>query len=79
MVEILLATAAVNVNVQDKFGRSPLFMAAANGHSEVVRLLLDHGAKPNPRDKKGRSPFSITKRNYHASTVALVAGHEPTI
>ena len=34
----------LNVNVQDVFGRTPLFVAAKAGHVECVKILLGAGA-----------------------------------
>ena len=34
----------LNVNVQDVFGRTPLFVAAKAGHVECVKTLLGAGA-----------------------------------
>jgi ankyrin repeat protein len=45
-------------------GQTPLFWAAAYGYSEVVRLLLDHGAELNYADKDGRSLLSVAQF-YH--------------
>ncbi|CZR68380.1 related to heterokaryon incompatibility protein [Phialocephala subalpina] len=78
VVEVLLATSAVNVNVQSTAGRTPLFWAAAHGHSKVVRLLLDHGAEPNYTDKDGRSPLSVAQLNRWDTIVAMLTGHEST-
>ena len=33
------------------FKRAPLGVAAANGHNEVIRLLLDNGADPDLEDQ----------------------------
>ncbi|XTI90701.1 ankyrin repeat-containing domain protein [Cenococcum geophilum] len=45
VVEVLLTTSVVDVNVLSTAGQTPLFWAAAYGHSKVVRLLLDYGAE----------------------------------
>ncbi len=79
VVEVLLATNAVDVNVQSISGRTPLFWAAANGHSEVVRLLLDHGAEANYTDEDGRSPLSIAQARCQDSVVAMLRRHKSTM
>jgi len=33
------------VNLQDWRGKTPLLLAKEKGHSEIVELLLKHGAK----------------------------------
>ena len=35
------------MNAQDKYGRSPLHLAAALNAADSARVLLDHGADPN--------------------------------
>jgi len=78
VVEVLLATSAVEVNVRSISGRTPLFWAAAKGYSEVVRLLLDHGAELNYTDKDGESPLSIAQFYDEATVIAMLTRHEPT-
>jgi hypothetical protein len=78
VVEVLLATSAVEVNVRSISGRTPLFWAAAKGYSEVVRLLLDHGAELNYTDKDGKSPLSIAQFYGEATVIAMLTRHEPT-
>jgi hypothetical protein len=55
----LLAKGA-NVNATNKYGTSPLFMAADRANVELVRLLLQHGADPNAAELQwGKSPLGI--------------------
>eukprot|EP00798_Chlamydomonas_sp_ICE-L_P029965 gene29965-biopygen11725 len=55
-VRALLANGA-EVNIQDKYGYSPLHSAAMNGHVECIKTLLDCGAEVNIQDKVGSSPM----------------------
>ena len=43
----LLLDKSAETEVQGNGGRTPLYNAALNGHSELCELLLKHGAKPN--------------------------------
>jgi ankyrin repeat protein len=78
VVKVLLATSAVNVNVQSTARQSPLFWAAARGRSKVIRLLLDYGAEPNYTDKDGRSLLSVAQFYYQNTVVAILTRHEST-
>jgi len=40
------------INLANCFGETPLLAATRNGHTEIVRLLLEEGADPNLRSKK---------------------------
>ena len=48
MVEELLRQ-GVDVDTKDIYGRTALWMASFNGHSDVVELLLSHGADTEVR------------------------------
>jgi len=43
------------VNARDRNGDTPLFFAAAYGHLECVKLLLESGADPNHQDRRIRT------------------------
>lgn len=56
---MLLATAGVAPDSEDKYGQTPLSVAAENGHRIVVKLLLAEDAvDPSSRDKYGWTPWS---------------------
>src|SRR5882762_5705519 len=38
------------VETKTPYGQTPLYLAAMNGHEEVVRLLLDKGASADVQD-----------------------------
>lgn len=50
MAELLIAHGCM-VNACDKKDRRPLHYAAYQGHEDLVRLLLNHGADVNVKDK----------------------------
>ncbi|XP_030762087.1 ankyrin repeat and SAM domain-containing protein 1A-like [Sitophilus oryzae] len=60
------------VNVQDSSGYSCLHHAALNGHTDIVRLLLEHDASPNIVDIKGSSPLHLAAWSGNLEIVKLL-------
>ncbi len=44
-------------NCRNKYGKTPLHIAAEHGQMKIVEFLLEKGANPNTRDNLGRLPF----------------------
>ena len=74
VVQVLLHTKIVDVNAKDIFGRPPIFWAAAQGHENIVRLLLEVGAGWILEDINGETPLSMAKKNGHNNIAKMLSG-----
>ena len=52
-----LIDSGYNVNAEDAFGQTPLFIALQKGHFGIVQILLNAGANPNYADKNFNTPL----------------------
>ena len=56
IVELLVRECkGLQVDVEDKYGCTPLFYAASHNQPTTVHSLLSYGANPDHQDKKGRT------------------------
>ncbi|KAG7089927.1 hypothetical protein E1B28_011559 [Marasmius oreades] len=64
-VRLLLdnSSGVVDVDGMDSHGATPLMYAARDGNLDIVRILLQHGARPDFRDKNHRT--SVQYALYH--------------
>ena len=46
-----------DVNVVDGNGDTPLMLATRNGHTDIVKLLVEYQADMNKQDKFGNTPL----------------------
>jgi ankyrin repeat protein len=61
-----LLSLGLDPNAGNGDGRTPLMVAAAKGRTEVIQILVDHGAKLDTRDKGSRDTETL---------VSVIAGH----
>jgi ankyrin repeat protein len=75
-----LIIAKANVNELDHHQRTPLLKAARhNGSSDILRLLLKHGAKPDIADEEGNTPlhFAAQRGTQELAKFLLTLGANP--
>jgi ankyrin repeat protein len=68
------ATNYADVNVRERlYGRTALLIAAAEGHADVVQLLIEAGSDVNALDEEGSSPLSLARSFGHLDVAAAIA------
>lgn len=72
VIKAPLASNMVDVNSRDQAGRTSLCWAAANGHGEVVQLLLSKGANLDYDDGDGRIPLLAAKEHRRNTAVEIL-------
>ncbi len=60
------------INLEDKDGRSPLFFACQKDKLEIVKRLLDEGAKINFQDRCGRTSLFLLCQTGNLKLVELL-------
>ncbi|KAJ8128503.1 hypothetical protein O1611_g5132 [Lasiodiplodia mahajangana] len=60
------------VNSRDTRYCTPLFYAAMNGHTNIVKTLIEHNADVETEDLSGATPLSVAADNGHTAVVELL-------
>lgn len=71
IINTLIASAAVAANADntDLIGDTPLLIAVQEGHTDVVRILVDNDAKVNARDTFGGTSIGYATARGHREVV----------
>ena len=77
VVELLLAHGAEINAANNKYGATPLHLAAQEGYKGVAELLLARGAEVNAKDKDGETPLYIAAKKNRSIDLnrELLADH----
>ena len=67
-----LVARGIPLEVADYDLRTPLHLAAAEGHLEIVKYLLALGVAPNPKDRWGYTPLDDSLRHGQDKAVAIL-------
>ncbi|XP_074871091.1 ankyrin repeat domain-containing protein 26 isoform X3 [Carettochelys insculpta] len=65
-----------DINQLDKENRTPLHLACANGHSDVVAYLVDNKCKLNLCDNDNRSPLMKAVQCQQEKCVTMLLDHD---
>jgi ankyrin repeat protein len=67
VVEFLVKSPKVDINAKDHEDRTALWVALLEGHADVVKLLVEHGADLMAHNKLNASPLVIASLYNHLS------------
>eukprot|EP00977_Amphora_coffeiformis_P009842 scaffold2257_cov169-Amphora_coffeaeformis.AAC.20 len=72
VVRAVLTVYPQSINCTDDHKNTPLHMAAANGHVDLVELLLRFGADPSCKNEKGNTPLHWASSNAQQAVVNVL-------
>ena len=67
---------SISVDFRDSSQKTPLIVAAYDGHKEIVEMLLANGADPNVHDDDRYTALILAKKNGHSACVELLEAAE---
>ena len=72
----VLTIDAKDVNSQYFFDEStPLHLSSREGHTDIARFLLEHGANAAAQDERGSTPLHEASMNGHLDIARILVGH----
>ena len=69
----------LSLDYQNSLGQTALLLAAAAGHSDCVKLLLERGASVDVTDSIGQSALLLASRNNHLAAVTVLLGFQAKV
>eukprot|EP00911_Craspedida_sp_UC1_P002991 UC1_evm1s2186 len=68
-----ILTAGCDVDMQDEYGRTPLFLAALAGHVAAVRTLVQWGADTTAAAHGGWTPLKVAKVHNYTKVIRVLS------
>ncbi len=68
----LLVKAGADAKLANRYGLTPIALAAANGSAAMLRVLLDAGADPNAVDQAGETTLMAAARSGNLDAVRVL-------
>src|SRR5579864_7573859 len=65
------------IEAKTPYGQTPLYLAAMNGHEEVVRFLVDKGARTDVKDtfyKASILDFVLQRKHFDVAKTLITKG-----
>lgn len=82
IINKLMDTNSLDINLQDAYGYTPLMYAVENGNFDAAKALIKHGANPNLQNKDGDTALTIALSMMHIPYMAkllVINGADPSI
>ena len=76
-IQQLLAM-GVDLNDADYDGRTPLHVAASEGHLKAVQFLVEHGALVTAKDRWGNTAQNDAKRGHREDILDYLSSYKAT-
>ena len=68
VLNVNLTKEAADVNVQNEFGHTPLYIATACGNTKIAKFLLENNADVNNQDNcDGATPLHLAASGNHSN------------
>jgi ankyrin repeat protein/V8-like Glu-specific endopeptidase len=74
IAQLLIRNGAM-VNAKNKFGRTPLHLAAMSDKPDIAVLLVSAGARVNAKDSRGNTPLSIARQFGNVGVRKILRQH----
>lgn len=71
-IQIIESTPIPDLDATNTKSETLLYLAAANGHSKIVRFLLEKGAEPKIRNSKGQTALMSAARGGHVDVMEIL-------
>ena len=68
-----------DINIRDKAGQTPMFMAIVNGHTPIVKLFIERRADHMIRNHDARSAASFADERRHKQVLYLLRDYEGSL